>query len=258
MCFNVKYLTQKLTKYAERKGNSEQEIIEITKRLGELSDEINPTFYTNAFTHPRLLTFTKLSPTQPNLISWGLIPGWTKDQKQALQLQNQTLNARGETIFEKPSFKESAKKKRCLIMLDGYYEYYHLNKKVYPYLIQHKDQSPMVLGGLWDEWEDEQKKVMKTVSIVTTKANALTAPIHNNPKIKEPRMPLILNKQQQEKWLYEESEEQIKKMILPYSANDLEAFTVAPLQGKSAYGNHPNACQPYSYEELIWKDQQLF
>lgn len=115
---------------------------------------------------------------------------------------NNTLNARGETIFEKPSFRTSAKNHRCIIYVAGFYEHHHYNNKTYPFFIYRKDAQPMALAGLWSEWKNpDTGGRLNTFSIVTTKGNKMMARIHNNPKLKEPRMPVILPSELEDEWL---------------------------------------------------------
>jgi len=108
----------------------------------------NDIFHASGFSHPSLLIYTNQAPYEPVQSTWGLVPTTTSTW-------NHTLNARGETIFEKPSFRESARSKRCLIYVDGFYEHHHLKGKTYPYYIFPKDESPMVLASLWNEWTDK-------------------------------------------------------------------------------------------------------
>jgi putative SOS response-associated peptidase YedK len=191
------------------------------------------------------------------LFKWGLIPAWTKDRAQAEKLWHQTLNARGETIFEKPAFRSSARRKRCILYLDGFYEHHHAAGRTYPHFIRMKSGEPFAVAGLWEEWTDRASgEILRTFAIVTSKGNELMARIHNNPKLENgPRMPLILPEELVDEWLApindELDEKRIKELIRPYPAEAMEAHTVRRLRGKEATGNVPVACEEFIYPELV-------
>ncbi len=213
MCFTVKYITQKQLKYAKRRSDSPDEISRIESELKDLTLGMEPQEAASGFAHPPLLVFRNITPLQPELFNWGLVPYWVKDRKTAVQIQNLTLNARGESIFEKPSFKKAAAQQRCLIIVDGFYDYHYINNKPYPCLFQHTDQSPMVLAGLWDHCQTNEGSTWNTATIVTTKANGLVKEIQNNPKKTEQRSPLILNKASEALWLASTSQHTIENLI---------------------------------------------
>lgn len=119
---------------------------------------------------------TNTNPTDLTEMTWGLIPHWAKDNKMSTAL----INARMESIKEKPSFKESFSTKRCVVVADSFYEWKIAGTKKKPYRILLKDESPLLMAGIWDEWQG-----VKTFSIITTEPNAEMATLHN-------RMPVIL------------------------------------------------------------------
>jgi len=252
MCYNAAALTQASLKYAKHRGENPEEIAALEQKLEQERQLLNSYHYVNAFEHPRLLVFTQEEPLKPQFFRWGLIPSWCKDESVADQLSNQTLNARSETIFEKPAFRSSAKNKRCLIYLDAFYEYHHLKSKTYPFHISMKDGTPMILGGLYDNWVNPTTgELIQTVTIVTTEGNEVMAKIHNNPKATGPRMPLIFSKEMQNEWLRENAtKEEIETLIKPFSSTLLSFHPVAPLKGKLAIGNKPEAQNPVEYPEL--------
>jgi len=133
------------------------------------------------------------------LYHWGLIPFWSKDDN----IKRATLNAKVETLSEKPSYRNSTKK-RCLVIADGFYEWQWLDpkgKEKQKYLIRAKDQEIFALAGIYSHWTDKSTGEEKdTFSIVTTEANELMAEIHNNKK----RMPIVLRKEDQRRWLLKE------------------------------------------------------
>ncbi len=254
MCYDVAYQTKRTLEYAKRRGYDPKTIEELEERWEKVKD-IPAKFHASGFEHPHLITFTNQDPFAPQHFYWGLIPFWVKDVKSALQIANRTLNARGETIFEKPSFRDAAKYRRCLIMIDHFYEHHHHKGKTYPFLVKLKNDEPMVLGGLWSEWTNKDNgEIVHSISIVTTDGNELLSQIHNNPKMSGPRMPLLLPKEIQEHWLDEvnskSDQDAIRDLIKPFEANKMEAYPVGRLRGKHAVGNIPKVMERVDYPEL--------
>jgi len=252
MCYDIKTNLQAQLSRANRKGDM-QAIKEIKENLAPLTNL--PIYHTTGFSHPKLLIYTDRSPWYPEVSTWGLVPHWVKDKKQLKDLRNKTLNARGETIFEKPSFRESAKYNRCLIYVNGFYEHHHLNGKTFPFYIHQKNDKPLPLAGLWSEWTDQETgEILNTFSIVTTKGNKMLAKIHNNPKLEGPRMPLILPQKLEDKWLNPIEDEldvkSIQELIREYPAEELDAYSVRRLRGKEYIGNVEKVSEPFQYAEL--------
>lgn len=254
MCYNTSYLTKKQYKYAQRYGASAQEVEELKEQLNNFDKK----YFASGFSHPNLPVLTDENPHAIQPYSWGLIPFWAKDTQSAVKLSNQCLNARGESIFEKPAFRQSAKSKRCLITcIDGFYEYYHLDGKTYPYFIKLKKDEPMTFAGLWDRWENKEEGLVRyTVTIVTTAANKLMKKIHNNPKREngDSRMPVILPPELERDWLKpiadKVDKDMLQELIKPYPDELMEAYTVRQLSGKSGVGNTEIAHAPFEYEAL--------
>jgi putative SOS response-associated peptidase YedK len=125
-------------------------------------------------------------------LRWGLIPSWAKDPS----IGNRLINARGETVAEKPAFRRAFEHRRCLVPADGYYEWKTIGKGLgkQPYFIRLRDDEPFALAGLWDRWQDPSGVAGETCTIVTTAANELTAPIHD-------RMPVIVAPDDYAVWL---------------------------------------------------------
>jgi len=117
-------------------------------------------------------------------MTFGLIPHWAKDPKMGLHC----LNARAETISEKPAFRESFKKRRCLVLADGFYEWDRSGKIKIPYLVRQKNEEPFAMAGFWETWKRPDGREMKTFSIITTAPNPLVKTIDD-------RMPVILRKE---------------------------------------------------------------
>lgn len=248
MCYDIKTKLETQLKRAKHYGYDDL-VAELIKKLRPFWEE-EEIFHASGFAHPTLAIYTTQSPKVPVLAQWGLVPFWVKAKADQRKIWNQTINARGETIFEKPSFRTSAKSKRCVVHLDGFFEHHHKNGKAFPYYIHPKNNEPLPIAGLWDEWTDKETgEIINTFTIVTTQANSLMAEIHNNPKLKEPRMPLILPKGTENEWL-EASPEEAKKLIKPFTEKELVAYTVRLLRGKGSVGNKKEALEKYVYDEL--------
>ena len=124
------------------------------------------------------------------LLKWGLVPSWADDPKSG----NRMINARSETIAEKPSFRTAFKRRRCLIPADGYYEWRKVGKSKQPYLIHAASRRPFAMAGLWESWESPDGSVVETCTLLTTSANQRLSPLHD-------RMPVILAEPDRASWL---------------------------------------------------------
>ncbi len=253
MCYDIKTSLETQLKRAE-KDQDLKAIEDIRERLVPLTNL--PLHHASGFTHPELLIYTDRSPYFPEVATWGLVPHWTKDTEQQNKLWNGTLNARGETIFEKPAFRDAALHHRCIIYVDGFYEHHHQAGKTYPYFVHHNRKLPLAIAGLWSEWQNpETKGLLRTFSIVTTAANSLMQHIHNNPKLKAPRMPFILPKSLEDKWLQPIADDMNKKgiqnLIAPLPDGELAAYPVARLRGKEYQGNVEGVSEEVYYAALI-------
>lgn len=239
-------------KRALRRGD-EAAAEEIREKLVPFTDL--PIYHATGFSHPRLLIYTDADPDYPAVGTWGLVPHWVRDSQQQKKLWNQTLNARGETLFEKPSFRKAARSQRCLICLDGFYEHHHHKGATYPYYIHRRDGKPMIMAGLYSDWTDpDTGEALTSFSIVTTGGNPMMARIHNNPKLAGPRMPLILPDELADDWLQPIEEERdrqlIEDLIRPYPEEELDAYTVGKLRGRAYPGNVPEITEKVEYPEL--------
>ena len=148
-----------------------------------------------------------------DLLHWGLIPSWAQDKS----IGSRQINARSETVTEKPSFKQAIRYRRCLVLGSGYYEWKQEVKEKQPWYIRLKDGSPMVFAGLWETWKSAEGEVVESCTILTTAANRLVAPLHD-------RMPVILSP----------DEYRMKKMFQPYPADLMEMWPVLPMVNKVA------------------------
>ena len=159
------------------------------------------------------------------------------------------MNARSETIFEKPSFRHAIRSKRCLVIVDGFFEWRHEGRKRYPYYLTLKSRNIFTLGGIWDSWTNPVSgEETKTFSIVTTEANELMAKVHNSRK----RMPLILPKEQENAWLdLELNKETLSGIMQPYNQEDINAMTVENKISRLGFNTSDNSVNKlYEYPEL--------
>ncbi|MBS3741464.1 MAG: SOS response-associated peptidase [Candidatus Cloacimonetes bacterium] len=163
------------------------------------------------------------------LMRWGLIPFWADDRS----IGNKMINARSETIAEKRSFKRSFKKKRCLIVATGFYEWQKKGDKKIPVFVYLKDRKLFGFAGIYDTWKSPQGKSVPSCSILTTDASHKIKNIHN-------RMPVILEKDKEKLWLNNENydKEKLKQILHPYDDKKLDYHKV------SQYVNSPENNSP--------------
>lgn len=256
MCYGVKARTEMSLRIAKSRGNTAaaERLVQLLNPFPEFDHH-----FANGFDHPRMVVYTDAAPREPRLSSWGLVPAWVKDDAQRKQLWNQTLLARGESMFNKPAFRVSAKGKRAIVHVEGFYEHHHFGKRTYPYFIRLRGRDHFALAALWEQWKQpESGELMHTFSIVTTEADELMRRIHNNPKARGQRMPLILTQEEEDQWLAPigtpADEAAIKALIKPYPVDALLAHTVRPLLGKFGSGNVPEASNAFEYPELLLAD----
>lgn len=154
------------------------------------------------------------------LFQWGPIPSWSKEPKGF-------INARSETLEEKPSFSESFHRRRCLIPADGFFEWDKRSRRSkQPYYFHMNDEAPFALAGIWDEWRKDELSIT-SCAIITTTPNELLAPIHD-------RMPVILREEDQNSWLRSDARPaELKTLLAPFSATEMKSFPV------SSRVNHP-------------------
>jgi putative SOS response-associated peptidase YedK len=206
-------------------------------------------YHISGFVKPQLPVITGDDTKRIKLLTWGLIPHWVKDEATANNLRTRTLNARAETIHEKPAFRSLIKSRRCLILTDGFFEWRHYQGKTYPHYIQLKNQQPFTFAGLWDSWaHPETEEKVKTFTIITTWANPLLEQVHNKRK----RMPVILHQSDENPWLtFELDQEAINDLLVPYEADQMTAHPVSRLiTTRGAKTNIPDAIKPVDYPEL--------
>ncbi len=196
-----------------------------------------PTFFSSGFDHPIWPILTENNQLQG--MRWGLIPHWFKGD-QPFVFANNTLNAKAETLTEKPSFAHLIERNRCLIPSTGFFEYQTKGKEKIPYFIYAKQTPIFSMAGLYDTWLNPQTgEHIQTFSMITCPANELMATIHNSKK----RMPVILHPEDEAKWLTQGTFDLLK----PLEENWLSAHTV---NKQMLQQNNPSAILPYFPDHL--------
>jgi len=237
MCFTIA-LTQKALQQSNRLINKFPQL-----------ETVDSNYCISAFTFPIHSVITAEKPDEITLLQWGLIPHWTKTTIDALKTRQYNLNAKSETVFEKPSFKKSIQNKRCLVTVSGFYEWRTFGGKKYPYYIYLKEESIFMLAGIYDNWVDKETgEIFNTFSILTTKANPMMSVIHNT----KLRMPVILSPETEMEWVDNKlTQEEIIKNFVPFSEDRLQAHTVSKLiSSRTQDPNTPEAIEPFRYTEL--------
>ena len=168
------------------------------------------------------------------LVRWGLLPSWVKDPKTFALL----INARGESVADKPAFRAAMKRRRCLIPADGFYEWKAVGGRKAPYFVRLKSGAPMAFAGLWETWTGPNGEELETAAIVTTEANRTLAPIHS-------RMPVILAPAAFDLWLNTSDVDAKTAAALIHAAPDnlLEAYEVSSAVNRTANDN-PKLVEP--------------
>ncbi len=251
MCFTVAIVREGVLMTAEQYYNSLPAKIR-KKKKNPIEPEIPNLYMVSGFAHLKLPVITD---EEFVLKQWGLIPSWAKSKDDAFELRDKTLNAKGETAYEKPSFSQNILSRRCLLPVSGFFEWRDFNNNKYPYFIEPSNEPGFLLGSVFDSWLDKSTgEVYDTFSIVTTAANPLMEMIHNVKK----RMPLILDVESADKWLNPLSTpEQIKSLILPYDEINMKAHTISKVAGNSKVNrNYKEILEPVNYPEL--SQQNLF
>ena len=154
---------------------------------------------------------------QLDSLRWGLIPHWAKDMKIGYRM----INARSETLAQKPSFRAAFKKRRCLIVADGFYEWKHAGRIKEPFYIQLENGTVFGFAGLWESWKSPDGNIVESCTVITTSANELIRKIHD-------RMPVILLPEDYDTWLQDSTPElRLQQLLAPYPAEEMEMYRVS-------------------------------
>jgi len=180
-------------------------------------------------------------PGKPEVrqLKWGLVPSWANDPS----IGNRMINARAESLTEKPSFRESLQTRRCVILADGYYEWKSIGKKKVPMYFRLSDGRAFGLAGLWDRWENGDT-VLETCTVITTTAGPRSSAIHH-------RMPVLLVDDATTRWMDDSAQERdVQALLSPYDKDDLEMHEVGRFVN-SAANDSPECIAPFSRTDLL-------
>lgn len=188
---------------------------DIKKRFNvkKVAEEVTPLF--NIAPDLNIPVILNETQDEVSLAHWGLIPSWAKEEK----TQYSMINARAETLLEKPAYKRLIKSKRCLIIADSFYEWKKVDEKKHPFRIMLKDDNVFAFAGLWDLWEKDDKHIL-SCSIITTSPNKLCSNIHD-------RMPVILPKEAEKEWLSDIPAERAIELLKPYDEEAMKCYEIS-------------------------------
>ncbi len=151
------------------------------------------------------------------VLKWGLIPSWAKDKKIGYKM----INARGETVADKPAFRAAFRHRRCLIPASGFYEWKREKRNKQPYYFQMKHGRLFAFAGLWESWKSPEEEIIESCTIITTEANALLESIHD-------RMPVIIHEADYEQWLNIRNQDkgELRQFLRPFPAEEMQTHPV--------------------------------
>jgi putative SOS response-associated peptidase YedK len=195
--------------------------------LEELPEEWTPRF--NIAPSQQVLVVADPTLRKAEFMRWGLIPPWAKD----ISIGNQLINARSETLNEKPSFRQAFARRRCLILADGFYEWQKIPGKKglsIPYYFQLVEHEPFGLAGLWEQWRSPEGEEIKSCTIITCAANAVVSPIHE-------RMPVLFKPDQFSAWLQQKTLAELQPLLTSYPAENMVSFAVSNIVNSPAVDN---------------------
>jgi putative SOS response-associated peptidase YedK len=203
-----------------------------------------PARYNIAPTQP-ILAVASDHPDRYEFLQWGLVPWWAKEPA----VGHKMINARGETLADRPAFRDALKRRRCLIPADGFYEWRRNadGKTKTPMLIRLKNGRPFALAGLWETWTSPDGSELRSATIITTRPNELMKDIHD-------RMPVIMPPGKLEAWLErkERSPEELGELIATYPAEEMEAFEVSKTVNNPR-NEEPGCAEPVPKEKTgLW------
>jgi putative SOS response-associated peptidase YedK len=174
---------------------------------------------------PTVLQTSASTNRQFKMLHWGLIPSWAKDPKMGGRL----INARAETVNEKPAFRSAFRQRRCLVLADGFYEWQQQEdkKQKQPFYFRLSDGQPFAFAGLWEHWKGADGEEIESCTLLTTEPNELMQPIHN-------RMPVILDPKDYDLWLDSEVKkpELLQPLLRPYQTEEMTTYPVSKVVNK--------------------------
>lgn len=209
------------------------------------------------FEIPSLAPRYNIAPTQPVaavrrvpgdgqrelvLLRWGLVPFWAKDPGIGARM----INARSETVAEKPAFRAAFRRRRCLVPADGFYEWRRLERGKQPFYVRLRDERPFAFAGLWERWEGPDETAIDSCTLLTTEPNDLIRPVHS-------RMPVILSPKDYDLWLDPgvQKAELLQPLLRPYPSEGMLAYPI------STWVNKPKNDSPRCIEPLTQSQKTL-
>ncbi len=246
MCYSISFLERKASKLLQRYSGILPPSWKENLKTEGIPENLSHYYFVSGFIHPVLPV---IKHSGPDMLFWGLIPHWAKDGVAADKIRKGTLNAVGETVSQKPSFRKSFRSNRCVLPVSGFFEWRAIHNAKYPYYIYPAEEAHFSLGCIYDTWTDQSTgEIIKTFSIITTPANPLMAEIHNRKK----RMPFILKTEQIASWIDPASpNDQILSMIAPLDEKEMCAHPVSrDLNYANKERNTPAAIKEHHYPEL--------
>ena len=224
----------------------------LTRNEKELEERFGSTFYTEDIERYNPVPNYNIAPTQNlpvitnsdqahfNIFKWGLIPFWSKDAKISYKL----INSRAETLELNSAFKSAFAKRRCIIPLDGFYEWSLKDKIKKPYRIIKNDNGIFSVAGIWENWKSPEGQEINTFSIITVDANETVARLHN-------RMPAILFEDEERLWLDDNINlKDLKKLLKPFPASLIIAYPVSQ-KVNNVRNNDPDLITEISYDTIV-------
>lgn len=208
----------------------------IAARFGVIYTDDPIASHYNAAPSHYLPIIRSAAPAQMSLAQWGFLPHWKRPDSRLRAM----INARAETVAQKPLFRAAFKTNRCLIPADAFYEWKRFGSRKVPYRIGLKTEAPFAFAGIWDLYTDTHGIETPTFAILTTEPNALLQTIHN-------RMPVIVRREDELKWLNPHlARDDAKHMLKPYPAEMMRAYEISTRINAPTY-NLPNVIEPISY-----------
>ena len=192
----------------------------------------------------RPVAVVRFDPTEGSrrldFLTWGLIPSWADDGG----IGERLINARAETVAEKPAFRHLFRTRRCLVVADGFYEWERQDGWKRPYFVHRKDDRPFAFAGLWDHWQEGDESIYSCI-FLTTEANELLAPIHD-------RMPVILPRSAYDLWLDPgiHDPRRLEPLLVPFPADEMEAYPVSRVVNDPA-NEVPECIRPIETEDWM-------
>ncbi len=210
------------------------DLTQLAERFGFDAGEVDFLPSYNVAPTQSMLTVVRSEGNRAELMRWGLIPSWAKN----MSIGSRMINARAETVAEKPSFRAALMRRRCLVVADGFYEWQKTPTGKRPMRIALDDGGPFAFAGLWEVWKSPDSQLIKSCTIITTSANDRLRSIHS-------RMPVILTPDAEELWLDTNIEDAAvqARALVPYPLEDLQAYEVSSLVN-SPKNNAPELVVP--------------